>query len=54
MEETMKIPVKATYQIVDGEPVCIHQEFMEITPDQFARFLLHQFGRDAIFEGAGQ
>ncbi len=53
MEETMKIPVAAKYRIIDGEPVCVHQEFAEITPDEFARFLIRQFGHDAIFGGGG-
>lgn len=45
----MKIPVKAfmqeqpdgSYKLVPEE-----SEFAMISPDQFARYLIHQFGRD--------
>lgn len=44
-----KIPVSATYTIVNGEPVMTSAEYVDISADAIARFLIERFGADAIF-----
>ena len=52
-EKMCRIPVKATYRIIDGEPVMIDAEWADIPADQIARMFLLRFGKAAIFgEGA--
>lgn len=43
------VPISATYRLIDGEPVMIDAEYVDIPADVFARFLLQKFGKDAIF-----
>ena len=38
-----RIPVKATYRIIDGEPVMISAEYADIPADVIARLLLPRF-----------
>lgn len=40
----LRIPVKATYQIIDGKAVKVSAEYADISADEFARFLLRGFG----------
>lgn len=42
-DDLMKIPVQATYRIVDGEAMLIAAEYAEVSADAFARFLLDSF-----------
>ena len=52
--DTCKIPVRATYSIINGEPVMVAAEYAEISADAIAKFLVDKLGVDAIFgEGAG-
>ena len=46
-----KIPIKATYRIVDGEAVMVAAEYADIPADAIARFLIDKLGVDAIFNG---
>jgi hypothetical protein len=52
MEENKncRIPVRATYRIIDGEPVRVDAEYVDLPADAIARFLLQKFGVDAIFK----
>lgn len=44
-----KIPVTATFTIIDGKPVMTAAEYAEISADAIARFLVERCGVDAIF-----
>lgn len=44
-----KIPVTATFSIIDGKPVMTAVEYAEISADAIARFLVERCGVDAIF-----
>ena len=46
-----KIPITATYRIVDGEAVMVAAEYADIPADAIARFLIDRLGVDAIFNG---
>jgi len=46
-----RIPVNATYRIVDGEPVLVDAEYKDIPADVIARFLIQKFGMTPIFGG---
>ena len=46
-----KIPVTATYTIVNGEPVMVAAEYADISADAIARYLVERCGVDAIFGG---
>ena len=49
-----KIPVAATFTIIDGKAVMTAAEYADISADAIARFLVDKLGVDAIFdEGAG-
>lgn len=47
-----RIPVKATYEIINGEPVMVAAEWADIPADVIARKLIEGFGLDAILKGA--
>lgn len=49
-----RIPVQATYRIVNGEPVRIEAEYMDISADTLARFLIQKFGKTPIFNSEGE
>ena len=51
MNDTCKIPVCATYTIVNGKPVMTAAEYAEISADAIAKFLVDKLGVDAIFSG---
>lgn len=52
MEDNIcRIPVQATYRIVDGNPVRVDTKYADIPAEVIARFLLQKFGADAIFRG---
>ena len=52
-EEMLKIPTRATYRIVNREPVMIDAHYEEVSADFMARFLIQKFGAASIFgEGA--
>lgn len=44
-----KIPVTATFTIIDGKPVMTAAEYAEIGADTISRFLVDKLGTDAIF-----
>lgn len=46
-----RIPVSATYRIVNGEPVLVDAEYKDIPADVIARFLIQKFGMTPIFGG---
>lgn len=49
-----KIPVRATYSVINGKPVMTAAEYAEISADAIAKFLVDKLGTSAIFsEGAG-
>lgn len=48
-----KIPVTATYSIINGKPVMTAAEYVDIPADTIARYLVDKLGVNAIFEGAG-
>ena len=48
-ENICKIPVSATFTILDGKPVMTAAEYAEISADAIARFLVNKLGVDAIF-----
>lgn len=50
-DTTCKIPVSATYTIVNGKPVMTEAEFVDIPADAIAKFLVDKLGADAIFSG---
>lgn len=53
-DNTCKVPVTATFTIIDGRPVMTAAEYAEISADVIARFLVDKLGVDAIFgEGVG-
>lgn len=54
MNDICKIPVRATYSIINGKPVMTSAEYAEVSADAIARYLVDKLGVDAIFgEGAG-
>ena len=54
MNDTCKIPVRATYTVINDEPVMTAAEYAEVGADAIAKFLVDKLGVDAIFgEGAG-
>lgn len=46
-----RIPVKATMQIIDGEPVMIAAEYADIPAEKIAAFLVERVGVADIFGG---
>lgn len=46
-----RIPVQATMQIINGEPVMVAAEYAEIPAEKIAAFLVERFGVGAIFGG---
>ena len=46
-----RIPVRATYRVIDGKAFMLNAEWEEIPSDIIARFLIEKFGVDAFFEG---
>lgn len=47
-KDTCKIPVQATYKIVDGEPELISANYIDIPSDDIAKFLIQKFGLTPI------
>lgn len=52
-ESICRVPVSATMQIINGEPVMIAAEYADIPADKIAAFLVEHFGAGAIFENGG-
>lgn len=48
-----RIPVKATYRIVDGEAVMVAAEYADIPASAIAAYLVDKLGVDAIYGEAG-
>ena len=48
-----RIPVSATMQIINGEPVMVAAEYADIPAEKIAAFLVERFGVGAIF-GEGE
>lgn len=44
-DDMCRIPIRATYRIVDGEPVLISADYRDIPADLIARFLIQKFGK---------
>ncbi len=42
-DNVIKIPVSATYRIIDGKPVMLSADYREIPAEVVARFLLERF-----------
>ena len=55
MEEDMMcdIPLNATYRVIDGEPVMVAADWVDMSAYDIARFLIKQFGITAIYGGGG-
>ena len=54
MNDICKIPVRATYTVINGKPVMTAAEYAEVSADTIAKFLVDKLGMDGIFgEGAG-
>lgn len=51
MNDICKIPVRATYTVINGKPVMTAAEYAEISADIIAKFLVDKLGVDAIFSG---
>lgn len=51
MNDTCKIPVTATFNIINGKAVMVSATYEEIPADAIARFLVERCGVDAIFGG---
>lgn len=49
LDNICKIPVSATFTIIDGKPVMTASEYAEISADTIAKFLVERCGVDAIF-----
>lgn len=50
-KDVCRIPVKATFKIIDDEVVMTHAEYEDIPADVIARFLLKHSGISAILKG---
>ena len=50
-KDICKIPIQATYKIVDGEVELVSAEYTDIPADNIARFLIQNFGMTPIFTG---
>ncbi|MGN1134194.1 MAG: hypothetical protein ACI4RN_07055 [Oscillospiraceae bacterium] len=50
-KDVCRIPVKATYKVIDDEVVMTDAEYEDIPADVIARFLLKHSGISAILEG---
>ena len=48
-ENVCRVPVSATMQIIDGEPVMVAADYAEIPADKIAAFLVEHFGAAQIF-----
>ncbi|MCO7138147.1 hypothetical protein NIF40_11495 [[Clostridium] leptum] len=44
-DDMCRIPISATYRIIDGEPVMISADYRDIPADLIARFLIQKFGK---------
>ena len=42
--ETIRVPIKATYRVVDGKVTKISAEYRNVSADFFARFLMTGLG----------
>ena len=51
MNDTCRIPVCATFRIVDGKAIMVAAEYADIPADAIAKFLVDKLGVDAIFSG---
>lgn len=45
-----RVPVSATMQIINGEPVMVDAEYVDIPADAIAEFLVKRFRAGAIFK----
>lgn len=50
-KDMCKIPIQAAYEIIDGKPVLMSAEYVDIPGDDIARFLIQKFGITPIFTG---
>lgn len=44
MNDTLRIPIRANYRVIDGEVTRISAEYADISADFFARFLMTGLG----------
>jgi len=45
MGKILKIPVQATFRVVDGVPVMVDAKYMEASADDLAAFFVEQYNR---------
>lgn len=50
-ENLCRVPVRATYSIINGKPVMVAAEYADIPADAIAAYLVDKLGVDAIFSG---
>lgn len=48
-----KVPVSATYRIINGEPVMISAEYADIPADVIARYIIEKCGITPVLKGGG-
>lgn len=54
MNDICKIPIRATYSVINGKLVMTAAEYADVPADLIAKFLVDKLGTSAIFsEGAG-
>ena len=41
----LKIPVQATFRVIDGVPVMVDAKYMEASADDLAAFFVEQYNR---------
>lgn len=46
-----RIPISATFRIIDGKPIMIEAEYRDIPVDAIARYLIEKVGITPIFGG---
>lgn len=51
MNDICKIPVRATYTVINGKPVMTSAEYADIPASLIAAYLVNKLGVDAIFSG---
>lgn len=50
-KDVCRIPISATFRIIDGEPIMIEAEYRDIPADAIARYLIEKVGITPIFGG---
>ena len=50
-EQTCRVPVEATYRMIDGQPVMVDAVWADVPASIIAKMLIRHYGKDAIFYG---